>query len=141
MEWILSLLYCNHFQRNSEPNGHIMKARYLPNQHSVLAVEAQESQYHPLFNKPFSLQEKKVLIAELHSMLPICFWAMDFLKNDGSMVAIISDEASIPLSLSSHVRALKNDKRFSTITIGQAFGGSYEAVNLATWLCNLQKRF
>lgn len=121
-------------QNITEPNGHIMKARYLPNQHSVLAVEAQESQYHLLFNKSFSLQEKKILISELHSMLPICFWAMDFLNHDRKMVAIISDEASIPLSLSNHVRDLKKDKRFSTITIGQAFGGSYEAVNLVTAL-------
>lgn len=116
------------------PEGHIMKSRYLPSQHSVLTVEAQESIYHDLFKEPFSLEGKKVLIGELHSMIPICFWAMDFLNRGGRMVVIVSDEASIPLSLSSHIRALKNDERFSTITIGQAFGGTYEAVNLPTAL-------
>jgi hypothetical protein len=116
------------------PNGHVMKARYLPNQLSVNAVEAQESGYHHLFNEPFTLQGKKVLIGELHSMIPICFWGMDYLKKGGKMVVIISDEASIPLSFSRHVRALKKDDRFVTITIGQAFGGTYEAVNLPTAL-------
>ncbi len=116
------------------PNGHIMKARYLPNQLSVLAVEAQESKYHDLFTKGFSLNGKNILIGELHSMIPICFWAMDFLKKDGNMVVIISDEASIPLTVSNHIRTLKKDKRFSTITIGQAFGGTYEAINLQTAL-------
>lgn len=116
-------------------NGHIIKARYLPHQHSVQAVEAQESQYHQLFKQQsFSLNEKKILIGELHSMIPLCFWGMDLLKKEGKMVVIISDEASIPLSLSDHIRALKKDQRFITITIGQAFGGTYEAVNLPTAL-------
>ncbi|RXJ03828.1 DUF3866 family protein [Anaerobacillus alkaliphilus] len=116
------------------PRGHIMKARYLPNQHSVLAVESQESEYHALFNEPFCLGGKKILIGELHSMMPICFWAMDYLKSDAKMTVIISDEASIPISLSSHIRTLKEEERFCTITIGQAFGGTYEAVNLPTAL-------
>lgn len=115
-------------------NGHIIKARYLPSQLSVLAVEAQESEYHQLFKKSFSLKGKKILIGELHSMIPLCFWGMDFLKKDGKMVVIISDQASIPLSLSDHVRSLKKDQRFITITIGQAFGGTYEAINLPTAL-------
>ncbi len=119
---------------NLHPDGHIMKARYLPNQHSVLAIESPESKFHPLFTKPFSLKGKKILIGELHSMLPICFWALDHLNKNAKMTAIISDEASIPLSLSSHIRALKEDERLSTITIGQAFGGTYEAVNLPTAL-------
>lgn len=119
---------------SQEPKGHIMKARYLPNQLSVIAVESQESPYHALFNKPFSLERKKVVIAELHSMIPVCFWCMDFLKKDSKMVVIISDEASLPISLSNHVRELSKDERFITITIGQAFGGTYEAINLPTAL-------
>lgn len=116
------------------PSGHIMKARYLPNQLSVMAVEAQESKFHQIFKESFTLQGKRVLIGELHSMIPICFWGMDYLKKDGKMVVIISDEASLPLSFSQHVRTLKKDDRFVTITIGQAFGGTYEAVNLPTAL-------
>lgn len=115
-------------------DGHIMKARYLPSQHSVLAVEAKESKFHHLFQQSFSLDGKKILIGELHSMIPICFWAMDLLKENGKMVTIISDEGSIPLSISQHIRVLKNYERFSTITIGQAFGGTYEAINLQTAL-------
>ncbi|QOY35966.1 DUF3866 family protein [Anaerobacillus isosaccharinicus] len=121
-------------KEENHPNGHIIKARYLPSQLSVLAVEAQESNYHHLFKEPFTLRGKKVLIGELHSMIPICFWGMDYLKKDGKMVVIISDEASIPLSFSQHVRTLKKDERFVTITIGQAYGGTYEAVNLQTAL-------
>lgn len=117
-----------------DPKGHIMKARYLPNQHSVLSIESQESEDHDLFTTSFSLKKKNVLIGELHSMIPICFWVMDKLKPNASMVVIVSDEACLPLSFSNHVRELKKDQRFQTITIGQAFGGTYEAVNLQTAL-------
>lgn len=121
-------------KQNLRSSGHIMKARYLPNQHSVMSVESQESDYHHLFQGSYSLKDKKILIGELHSMIPICFWAMDYLSKDDNMIAIISDEASIPLSLSRHIRELKKEPRFSTITIGQAFGGKYEAINLPTAL-------
>lgn len=120
--------------KRDDPVGHIMKARYLPNQHSVLSVESQESEDHHLFTSPFSLGGKKVLIGELHSMIPICFWVMDKLKPSSSMVVIVNDDACLPLSYSNHIRALKKDSRFSTITIGQAFGGTYEAVNLQSAL-------
>ena len=117
-----------------ETRGHIMKARYLPCQHSVLSVEEQSSEYHELFQQPFQLNEKKILLGELHSMIPVCYWAAHYFKENLKFVVIIDDHASLPLSFSNQMRALSKQRNFITITIGQAFGGTYEAVNIATAL-------
>ncbi|WP_078553147.1 DUF3866 family protein [Bacillus alkalicellulosilyticus] len=119
----------------SEQPGHIMKARYTPSQHSVLAVEAQESEYHSLFTKEFQLKTNdNILIAELHSMLPIIYSICKQWEREITLTVIISDEAALPLTISEHIREIKKDRNVSTITIGQAFGGDYEAVTLHTAL-------
>ncbi|WP_216830466.1 DUF3866 family protein [Alkalihalobacterium elongatum] len=115
-------------------NGHIMKARYMPNQHSILAVEAQESVDHSLFHTSFSLSGKRILLAELHSMLPLVYGLMNSFSHNMKLTAIISDEAALPLKLSEHMRILDKEKNFHSITVGQAFGGEFEAINLITAL-------
>ncbi|OLO42684.1 hypothetical protein BTR23_01355 [Alkalihalophilus pseudofirmus] len=115
-------------------NGHIMKARYMPNQHSVLSVEAQESEDHALFQSTFNLEGKPILLAELHSMIPLVYVLMKKIDPNVKLSVIISDEAALPLMLSEHMRILKTEKDFHSITVGQAFGGEFEAVNLITAL-------
>ncbi|WP_096201064.1 DUF3866 family protein [Bacillus sp. FJAT-45350] len=117
-----------------EEVGHIIKARYLPSQHSVLSVEAQESPDHQIFKKECKLDGKKILLGELHSMIPIVYSTVKVIDPTKKITVIISDQAAIPLAISEHIRQLKQDKLFDTITIGQAFGGDYEAVNLQTAL-------
>ncbi len=131
---IVKTVFKNTPHSNNQGNGHIMKARYLPSQHSVLAVESQESEYHHYFQNSFSLHGKPVLIAELHSMIPIVYTTLKAFQEEMKLTVIISDEASIPLMMSEHVRILKKDNRVTTISIGQAFGGDIEAVNLQTAL-------
>lgn len=123
-------------QKNIEiqGEGHIMKARYMPSQHTVLSVEAQESPYHSLFEQSFQLKGDYILLAELHSMLPIIYSMVKILSQSVSMAIIISDEAAIPLRISEHIRILQQDSQVYTITCGQAFGGDYEAVNIQTAL-------
>ncbi|WP_209122475.1 DUF3866 family protein [Alkalihalobacillus sp. BA299] len=115
-------------------NGHIMKARYMPNQHSVLTVEAQESKDHSLFQTSFCLDGQSILLAELHSMLPLVYVFMRKYAPEMKLTVIISDEAALPLMLSEHIRVLKKEKHFHSITVGQAFGGEFEAVNIVTAL-------
>ncbi|MBU8907857.1 DUF3866 family protein [Desertibacillus haloalkaliphilus] len=131
---IVKAVLSPHMAVDDHQQGHIMKARYLPSQHSVLSVESQESADHSLFQQEFSLRGKKVLLAELHSMIPILFLTISELNPSLKMTVIISDEAALPLEMSSHLRYLREDQRFQTITTGQAFGGDYEAVNIPTAL-------
>ncbi|MEB1808762.1 MAG: DUF3866 family protein [Bacillaceae bacterium] len=123
-----------HPHKEWKTDGHIMKARYMPNQHSVLSVEAQESEDHSLFHTPFSLGGKRVLLAELHSMLPLVYSLIRCFSASMKITVIISDEAALPLKLSEHMRILSKQDQFHSITVGQAFGGEFEAVNLITAL-------
>ncbi|WP_134698880.1 DUF3866 family protein [Ammoniphilus sp. YIM 78166] len=120
---------------SEEVRGHIMKLRYTPLQLATGSCEEQGSPYHKLFCEQRSLEGMPVLVAELHSMLPI---AVTYIKkiNPALRVAyIMTDKAGLPISFSRHVRILKETGGLvGTITIGQAFGGDLEAVNIYTGL-------
>ncbi|SDH10618.1 Protein of unknown function [Alteribacillus persepolensis] len=118
-------------------DGHIMKARYTSSQHSVYAVDDPMHPDHSIFQRPFTLHRRSVLLAELHSMLPVLLGAL-FLQNENQQVGIVlSDEAALPAGLSDHMRRWKDDSRVHVVTTGQAFGGTEEAVtipNALQWL-------
>lgn len=121
--------YCS-----EQTNGHIIKGRYLPHQHSVLSQEAEESEDHALFLDSFTLDGQKVLLAELHSMLPIIYCLLKKWSPSLSIAIVITDQAALPLDISNHIRRLREDKELTVITTGQAFGGNVETVNLFTAL-------
>ncbi|GAE36855.1 DUF3866 family protein [Halalkalibacter akibai] len=114
--------------------GHIIKGRYTPIQHSVLAIESQESEYHPEFIESFSLVGKPVWLAELHSMVPLFYFVSQEIKAGSSCCVIFDDQAALPLTLSDQLRALHKEDHFHSITVGQAFGGQYEAITIASAL-------
>ncbi|ARK29485.1 DUF3866 family protein [Halalkalibacter krulwichiae] len=120
--------------QTDENNGHIMKGRYTPFQHSVLAIESQESQYHDQFTKPFSLQGSKVWLAELHSMVPLFYFVSQQIKRDSKCCVIFDDQAALALSISDQLRSLHQEERFYSISVGQAFGGQFEATTIASAL-------
>ncbi|MDQ0256163.1 hypothetical protein J2S74_003581 [Evansella vedderi] len=124
----------NYSFKNVGDAGHIMKARYLSDQHSVLTVESPESKSHFLFKKRVSLNGKHIFICELHSMLPIIWFLLQLKKESTPLTVIFSDEASLPLVMSRHLTYLKKQPSFFSITAGQSFGGQKEAVNLVTAL-------
>ena len=122
---------------NTPPKGHILKLRYTPLQIPVLAVEAPESPYHEAIAQFQSLQELPVICMELHSQLPaVCAgirWAEQIhnLSRPLKIVYIMTDASALSLPLSRIVPVLKSQNLLSaTITIGQAYGGDYEAINL-----------
>ncbi|MFC0473379.1 DUF3866 family protein [Halalkalibacter kiskunsagensis] len=119
---------------SEESKGHIIKARYTPIQHSVMAVEAQESPYHEHFTKSFSLLGKPVWLAELHSMVPLFYYVSQQLRAQSRCCVIFDDQASLPLKLSDQLRELEKEEGFYSITVGQAFGGQFEAITVASAL-------
>lgn len=120
--------------QSEDSTGHIIKARYTPIQHSILAVEAQESHYHQFFKKSFSLLGTPVWLAELHSMVPLFFYVSQQVSRESTCCVIFDDQASLPLMMSDQLRSLQTNKQFFSISVGQAFGAQYEAVTVASAL-------
>ncbi|MHB9035337.1 MAG: DUF3866 family protein [Armatimonadota bacterium] len=116
--------------------GHIVKARYTPVQHTVLSVEEDDSPYRREIEKFESLGPTPVVIGQLHSQLAPATAAIKRAShNRARVVYIMTDSAALPLSFSRSAHELRSKGLLdATITVGQAFGGDYEAVNIYTGL-------
>lgn len=116
--------------------GHIMKMRYTPAQLAVNAVEEKASPCHELFlDETRSLEGTPVVIAELHSLLPVMVLAARERKPDWKIVYVMPDGAALPIAVSHQVRTLRQaDLLHATVTTGQAWGGDLETVNIHTGL-------
>ena len=116
--------------------GHIVKVRYTPVQHTVLAVEEKDSPERGEIEEFATLDSMPVVIGQLHSQLAPAAGAIKRLSNGRARVAyIMTDSAALPLEFSRQVHELRGKGLIdSTITVGQAFGGEIEAVNIYTGL-------
>lgn len=126
--------------QSSVPGGHIMKMRYTPMQVKVLSAEEEDSPYHEVLKNADSLLGTPVLAATLHSMLaPLVL----YLCNAGYKVAyVMTDGAALPMAFSQTVSQLKAENRLvGTVTIGHAFGGDLEAVNIYSGLLAAREAF
>ncbi|WP_231701760.1 DUF3866 family protein [Crassaminicella thermophila] len=111
--------------------GHIMKLRYSPYQIKVFAAEEQGSIFHDIFNKFKSLNGMPVIIGTLHSMLPPIIKVLKTYNKNIKIAYIMTDGAALPIDLSNTIKDLKEKKLIaSTITIGNAFGGDLDCVNI-----------
>ena len=116
--------------------GHIVKARYTPVQHTVLSVEEQDSPNRGAIEDFENLGGMPVVVGQLHSQLAPAAAAIKRLTHPRARVAyIMTDSAALPLAFSRSVHELRKKGLLdATITIGQAFGGELEAVNIYTGL-------
>ena len=125
----------NNIESDMTPGGHIMKLRYTPLQVKVDSVEEQDSIYHEALNNFESLEGTPVVVGTLHSMLTpfVCTYKRN--NPNKKVVYIMTDGASLPIYLSMNVSNLKEKGLIDeTITIGNAFGGDYECINIYTAL-------
>ncbi|MGB9885896.1 MAG: DUF3866 family protein [Moorellales bacterium] len=115
--------------------GHIIKLRYTPLQFKVLAIEEENSPYRPALEACDSLEGMPVIAAPLHSLLAPAVGGVK-LANPGLKVAYVMTEGgALPLAFSRLVRQLREKGLLvATVTVGQAFGGDLEAVNLYSGL-------
>lgn len=115
--------------------GHGMKLKYTPQQVHISFCEEKDSPYHSLFQNTLKLKGKIVYIGELHSMLPPLCAYLKYNKRNIKICCIITDHGALPVFFSKNIRNLKFlgllDK---TISIGNAYGGDYECVNIYTGL-------
>jgi hypothetical protein len=114
--------------------GHLMKLRYTPLQHAVLAVEEAASPRRADAPADYCLEGLPVVAAELHSAAMAIAVAA---RAGGArrVIYLMSDGAALPLAVSRLVARLKSEGVLAgTITAGQAFGGDLEAVTVASAL-------
>lgn len=115
--------------------GHIMKLRYTPIQVKVETEEEQDSKNHNIFNEFESLENMPVAVGTLHSMLAPFSATFKANTKDKKLVYVMTDGAALPIALSKTVKDLKEKGLIDkTITIGNAFGGDYECINIYTAL-------
>ena len=125
----------NNVESNLSEGGHIMKLRYTPYQIKVNAVEDHESKYHDIINNFESLDNMPVVVGTLHSMLTPFVASYKRNNPNKKLVYIMTDGAALPIYLSKNVQNLKEKKLIDdTITIGNAFGGDFECINIYTAL-------
>jgi hypothetical protein len=115
--------------------GHIMKLRYTPLQHRCLSVEEADSPHRAALQGCHSLAGAPVVLAPLHSMLAAAAAGVRAAAPEARIVYVMADTAALPIAFSRLVPALKLAGLVeSTVTVGQAFGGDLEAVNLFSGL-------
>lgn len=124
---------------NSGP-GHLVKARYTPTQAMVLGVDEQESPFHSVLETADSLDGMPVITADLHSALPAIITGID-VEADALGVArpriayILSDGGALPAWFSMSVASMRESGWIAaTISVGQAYGGDFEAVSVHSGL-------
>lgn len=110
--------------------GHLMKLRYTPLQHRVMAVEEEASPHRGAMLGFQNLDGLPVVGAELLSQAATAVLAARA-EAPGIRIALLYlDTAALPISFSRAIARLRADGMLvGTVTLGQAFGGDLEAVN------------
>lgn len=120
--------------------GHLVKARYTPQQTMVLGVDEQESPHHELLAEADDLAGMPVVVADLHSALPaVVAGARHAAMQAGAalprIVYLLTDGGALPAAFSAAVAKLRDEGWLdSCISTGQSFGGDLEAVNVHSGL-------
>src|SRR5262245_1800586 len=115
--------------------GHLVKARYTPLQTTVLGVDEQDSDAHEALRDADDLTGLPVVVADLHSALPAILAGARLERPGIRAVYLMTDGGALPLTFSRAVAGLSEAGWLAgSITVGQAFGGTLEAVTLHTGL-------
>ncbi len=123
------------FTANERCGGHIMKLRYTPWQFACLSVEEPDSSNHQIMKESVGLAGMPVIAGSLHSQLYAVVAGIKDEMPQASIAYIMTDGAALPITYSRTVAELKERGLLEkTVTIGQAFGGDIEAVNIYSGL-------
>jgi len=115
--------------------GHVVKARYTPLQAMVLGVDEQESPHHEALSDADAIDGLPVVTADLHSAVPAIVAGIRASRPDARVVYVMTDGGALPIAFSRTVAGLREAGWLAaSVTVGQAFGGDLEAVNVHTGL-------
>jgi Protein of unknown function (DUF3866) len=108
--------------------GTVMKLRYTSLQADVGATEEA-----PGYEPPDGLGGVPVVACALHSQVACVAVTLAEAAPGRRVAYVMTDSAALPLALSDLVAGLRGAGLLAaTVTAGQAFGGDYEAVNVAS---------
>lgn len=129
------IVYNYSFRNDYKCQGHIMKLRYTPFQMRCFTAEEKNTQYEDVFNKFDTLNKSIVIVGTLHSMVGPIAAMLKYLMPSINITYIMTDGGALPIYLSSNIRELKKKELIdNTITIGHAFGGDMECINIYSGL-------
>ena len=115
--------------------GHVVKARYTPSQTMVLGVDEQDSEHHAVLADADDLAGLPVVVADLHSALPAILAGLRETAPSLRVAYVMTDGGALPIDFSRTVAGLREAGWLeASVTVGQAFGGDLEAVNVHTGL-------
>ncbi|MEO8517694.1 MAG: DUF3866 family protein [Dermatophilaceae bacterium] len=115
--------------------GHVVKARYTPLQTVLLGVDEQESPHHETLRDALGIDAMPVIIADLHSAVPAILAGLREAHPQVRVAYVMTDGGALPIAFSRTVAGLSEAGWLAgTVTVGQAFGGDLEAVNVHTGL-------
>ena len=115
--------------------GHIVKARYTPSQTMVLGVDEQDSVHHDVLAEADDLEGMPVVVADLHSALPAVVAGVRDVDPALRVAYVMTDGGALPIDFSRTVAGLREAGWLAaSVTVGQAYGGDLEAVNVHTGL-------
>lgn len=123
--------------------GHLVKARYMPDQVMVAGVDEQDMPGHEVLRAPvgqLELEDMPVVVADLHSSLPAVLAGLASPTGTSGLVEpgrrprtvyVMTDGGALPAAYSRTAVGLREAGWLAgTITCGQAWGGDLEAVSL-----------
>ena len=115
--------------------GHLVKARYTPQQVTVLGADEQGSPHHETLRDADDLDGMPVVVADLHSAVPAVLAALRADQPGVSAAYLMLDGGALPAWFSRTIAALREAGWLAgTVTAGQAFGGDLETVTVHTGL-------
>ncbi|GIG61304.1 hypothetical protein Lfu02_56760 [Longispora fulva] len=118
---------------DSDAPGHVMKARYTPQQVTVLAADEEASPFRSVLAEADDIAGLPVVVADLHSALPALLAGI-LTDSPGARVAyVMTDGGALPAWFSRNLDALAG-LLAGVVTVGQSFGGDLEATNTHTGL-------
>lgn len=130
----------NYTYQGVEGMGHIMKCRYSPLQLKVFTAEEQDNPNHEIFHRFQSLDGFPVMVGTLHSMVAPTVAMIKHIKPNVKIAYIMTDAAALPIYFSDTVYDLKDKGLIdTTITVGHAFGGDIETVNIYNGLISAKE--
>jgi hypothetical protein len=109
--------------------GHLVKARYTPLQAIVLGADEEASPHRAALVDADDIGGMPVVTADLHSALPAVLAGALLDRPDARVAYVMTDGGALPAWFSRTLSGLA-DRLAGTVTVGQAFGGDLEAVNV-----------
>ncbi|OFT20937.1 DUF3866 family protein [Dermabacter sp. HMSC08H10] len=129
-------------ERGELPAGHMMKARYTPQQMMVDAIDDPASPAHEAIDAVESLDGMSVIVAGLHSAVGPIAAGFHAVRPGARLVYVHTDWAALPVAYSRANARLREEGILSaTISAGQSFGGDAEAVSVPSALAAARAHF